>query len=103
MLETPGVRIYCDEAHAAIAELARERVPVLRDTIARDMGIDPSGGDLHEVVVKIYPRMRELQALRSIPPTPRASRDGTNPASRSKSSVATRWNRTSSIRCSHTS
>lgn len=76
MLETPGVRIYCDEAHAAIAELARERVPVLRDAIARDMGIDPSGGDLHEVVVKIYPRMRELQA--SIYPSYTAGISGWN-------------------------
>ena len=76
MLDTPGVRIYCDEAHAAIAQLARERVPVLRDAIALDMGIDPSGGDLHEVVVKIYPRMRELQA--SIYPSYTAGISGWN-------------------------
>lgn len=62
LLDTPGVRIYCDEKHEEIAQLALERVPVLRDAIAKDMGIDPSGGDLHEVVVKIYPKMRELQA-----------------------------------------
>lgn len=76
MLDSPGVRIYCDEAHAAIAQLARERVPVLRDAIALDMGIDPSGGDLHEVVVKIYPKMRELQA--SIYPSYTAGISGWN-------------------------
>ena len=76
MLDTPGVRIYCDEAHEPIAQLARERVPVLRDRIAEDMGIDPKLGDLHEVVVKIYPRMRELQA--SIYPSYTAGISGWN-------------------------
>jgi hypothetical protein len=74
--DTPGVRIYCDEAHADIANLAMERVPVLRDAIAQDMGIDPNGGDLHEVVVKIFPRMRELQA--SIYPSYTAGISGWN-------------------------
>jgi hypothetical protein len=76
MTDTPGVRIYCDEAHEPIAQLARERVPVLRDRIAEDMGIDPKLGDLHEVVVKIYPRMRELQA--SIYPSYTAGISGWN-------------------------
>lgn len=62
LLDTPGVRIYCDEQHADIAQLALRRVPEIRDRIAQDMGIDPGTGDLHEVVVKIYPRMSELQA-----------------------------------------
>jgi len=73
---TPGVRIYCDEEHADIANMASERVPVLRDAIAKDMGIDPNGGDLHEVVVKIYPKMRELQA--SIYPSYTAGISGWN-------------------------
>jgi hypothetical protein len=76
LTDIPGVRIYCDQQHAEIANLALERVPVLRDEIARDMGIDPSGGDLHEVVVKIYPRMRELQA--SIYPSYTAGISGWN-------------------------
>jgi len=74
--DTPGVRIYCDEEHADIANMASERVPVLRDAIAKDMGIDPNGGDLHEVVVKIYPKMRELQA--SIYPSYTAGISGWN-------------------------
>ncbi len=74
--DTPGVRIYGDEEHADIANMARERVPVLRDAIAKDMGIDPNGGDLHEVVVKIYPKMRELQA--SIYPSYTAGISGWN-------------------------
>lgn len=74
--DTPGVRIYCDEEHADIASMASERVPVLRDAIAKDMGIDPNGGDLHEVVVKIYPKMRELQA--SIYPSYTAGISGWN-------------------------
>ena len=76
LTDTPGVRIYCDQQHADIANLTLERVPVLRDAIARDMGIDPGGGDLHEVVVKIYPRMRELQA--SIYPSYTAGISGWN-------------------------
>jgi len=74
--DTPGVRIYCDDEHADIANMASERVPVLRDAIAKDMGIDPNGGDLHEVVVKIYPKMRELQA--SIYPSYTAGISGWN-------------------------
>lgn len=74
--DTPGVRIYCDEEHADIANMASERVPVLRDAIAKDMGIDPNGGDLHEVVVKIYPKMSELQA--SIYPSYTAGISGWN-------------------------
>lgn len=76
LTDTPGVRIYCDEAHRELAELARERAPVLRDAIAVDMGIDPSGGDLHEVVVKIFPKMSELQA--SIYPSYTAGISGWN-------------------------
>lgn len=62
LTDTPGVRIYCDQKHEKIALLALERVPEIRNRIAQDMGIDPGKGDLHEVVVKIYPRMNELQA-----------------------------------------
>lgn len=62
LLDTPGVRIYCDEQHADIAQLTLQRVPEIRNRIAADMGIDPAKGDLHEVVVKIYPKMSELQA-----------------------------------------
>jgi hypothetical protein len=62
LLGTPGVRVYSDERHEAIAQLAIERVPQIRDRIAEDLGIDPAQGALHEVVVKIYPRMSELQA-----------------------------------------
>lgn len=62
LLDTPGVRIYCDQKHADIAQLTLQRVPEIRDRIAQDMGIDPAKGDLHEVVVKIYPKMSELQA-----------------------------------------
>ncbi|MFG0298497.1 MAG: peptidase MA family metallohydrolase [Phycisphaerales bacterium JB047] len=76
LLDTPGVRVYCDEAHREIAELAIERVPEIRDRVAEDMGIDPNGGDLHEVVVKIYPKMRELQA--SIYPSYTAGISGWN-------------------------
>lgn len=76
MTDTPGVRIYCDEEHRAIAELALQRVPEIRDAIAIDMGIDPTKGDLHEVVVKIYPKMRELQA--SIYPSYTAGISGWN-------------------------
>jgi hypothetical protein len=76
MTDTPGVRIYCDEQHLEIANLALERVPILRDAIAKDMGIDPNGGDLHEVVVKVFPRMRELQA--SIYPSYTAGISGWN-------------------------
>ncbi|MAO24969.1 MAG: hypothetical protein CMJ35_05625 [Phycisphaerae bacterium] len=76
LLDTPGVRIYCDEVHHDIAQLAMERVPAIRDAIAQDMGIDPNGGDLHEVVVKIYPKMRELQA--SIYPSYTAGISGWN-------------------------
>lgn len=60
--DTPGVRIYCDQKHADIAQLTLQRVPEIRNRIAADMGIDPAKGDLHEVVVKIYPKMSELQA-----------------------------------------
>jgi hypothetical protein len=62
MTDTPGVRIYCDDEHRDIAELAIQRVPEIRNTIAIDMGIDPTKGDLHEVVVKVFPKMSELQA-----------------------------------------
>ena len=62
LLDIPGVRIYCDQKHADIAQLTLQRVPEIRNRIAADMGIDPAKGDLHEVVVKIYPKMSELQA-----------------------------------------
>jgi len=62
LTDTPGVRIYSDEVHHDIAQLALQRVPEIRDRIAQDMGIDPAKGGLHEVVVKIYPKMNELQA-----------------------------------------
>ncbi len=73
---TPGVRIYSDASNEELADLALERVPVIRDTIARDMGIDPTSGDLHEIVVKIYPKMSELQA--SIYPSYTAGISGWN-------------------------
>jgi hypothetical protein len=76
LLDEPGVRIYCDEKHEQLAQLALERTPILRDAIAEDMGVDPNGGDLHEVVVKIYPKMRELQA--SIYPSYTAGISGWN-------------------------
>lgn len=62
LTDTPGVRIYCDEIHQGLAQLALQRVPEIRDRIAQDMGIDPAAGGIHEVVVKIYPKMSELQA-----------------------------------------
>ncbi len=76
MTDTPGVRIYCDEEHRDIAELAIQRVPEIRDAIAIDMGIDPTKGDLHEVVVKVFPKMSELQA--SIYPSYTAGISGWN-------------------------
>ncbi len=60
--DTPGVRVYSDAKHESIARMALERAPILRERIAQDMGVDPAGGNLHEVVVKIFPRMSELQA-----------------------------------------
>ncbi len=76
LTDTPGVRIYCDEIHNDIAQLTLQRVPEIRDRIAQDMGIDPAKGGLHEVVVKIYPKMSELQA--SIYPSYTAGISGWN-------------------------
>jgi len=62
LLDTPGVRVYSDAVHEDLAHLAQERVPVLRDAIAKDMSQDAFLSNPKEIVVKIYPDMASLQA-----------------------------------------
>jgi Peptidase MA superfamily len=62
LLDTPGVRVYSDALHEDLARLAQERVPVLRDTIAKDMNQDTYLSNPKEIVVKVYPDMASLQA-----------------------------------------
>lgn len=62
LLDQPAVRIYADQQHEEIALLAQSRVPEITDTIAKNMGRDLSKGNLHEIVVKVYPDMESLQS-----------------------------------------
>jgi len=60
--ETPGVRVYADGVHEDLAYLAADRVAILRQTIAQNMGIESEAQPTQEIVVKVYPDMDSLQA-----------------------------------------
>jgi len=64
--QTPSVRVYADLVHEDLAYLAADRVAILRQIIAMNLGIEHNADEPGEIVVKVYPDMESLQASISL-------------------------------------